>query len=477
MPLNEGQTVQYIVTTTNTADGTTLYWKTTGNTTNSDIVGGNTGSITIVNNQAVFNVTTSSDTNTDGVKTLGIALSTGSQSGPTVVSTANPITVNDTSLSPGPERLYVWGRNSAGELGLGNAGSSTSRSSPVQVGTNTNWNLISKCVYSSMATKTDGTLWAWGQNTHGRLGLNDSAYRSSPVQVGTNTNWNLINVGADQTIATKTDGTLWMWGKNDSGQLGQNNNVNNRSSPVQVGSATNWSQIHVGGASTLAIKTDGTLWAWGGNGIGQLGLGNGDNYTSRSSPTQVGAGTNWSKIAMSEDGSTSVLATKTDGTLWAWGTNSSGRLGLNDQGFTAYRSSPTQVGSDTTWNLIGVKGHSMAIKTNGTLWLWGLGAYGQLGLNNTVNRSSPVQVGATTNWSKISLDHDGASVAIKTDGTLWTWGKNSFGQLGLNSFGEYQFPNGHVNTVSSPTQVGSATDWSKISSGRHNTMAITSNPA
>jgi alpha-tubulin suppressor-like RCC1 family protein len=479
MAVNESNTIQYIVTTTNTADGTTLYWKTTGNVSNSDIVGGNTGSITITNNQAIFNVTVANDVDTDGTKTLGISLSTGSLNGPIVVSTANPITINDTSLSPGPERLYAWGRNNAGELGLGSGGTYNTRSSPVQVGTNTNWNLISKSHYTSIATKTDGTLWAWGSNTNGRLGLNDTAYRSSPTQVGTNTNWNLINVGLYQIVATKTDGTLWMWGKNDSGQLGQNNNVNNRSSPVQVGSATNWSQIHVGGASTLAIKTDGTLWAWGWNGIGQLGLGNGNNYTSRSSPTQVGAGTNWSKIAMSEDNSTSVLATKTDGTLYAWGCNTWGRLGLNDQGFTAYRSSPTQVGSDTTWNSIGIKGHSMAIKTNGTLWLWGNAQYGQLGQNNNnINgRSSPVQLGATTNWSKISLDHDGASVAIKTDGTLWTWGKNTFGQLGLNSFGQYQFPNGNVNTVSSPTQVGANTNWSKITSGRHSTMAITSDPA
>ena len=471
MPLNEGQTVQYTVVTTRVADGTTLYWKTTGNTTTSDIVGGNTGSVTITNNQGVFNVTTSSDVNTDGTKTLGIALSTGSQNGPTVVSTANPIVIEDTSLSPGPERLYSWGHNYYGGLGLGDSGNYTRRSSPTQVGSDTTWNLISKSNYRSMATKTDGTLWAWGgDNNHGLLGLNDIADRNSPSQVGTNTNWNLIVVGMYQTIATKTDGTLWMWGKNNYGQLGQNSSGDSRSSPVQVGLATNWNQIYVGGNNTLATKTDGTLWAWGQNNNGTLGF---SDIGRRSSPTQVGSATNWSKIVMSRGPSSiSVMAIKSDGTLWAWGSNSYGILGLNDSGFTTYRSSPTQVGSDTTWNLIHVESHSMAIKTNGTLWLWGLGDYGQLGQNNQVSRSSPIQVGSTTNWSQVSADSDGASFATKTDGTLWAWGKNSFGQLGLNdSANNY----GIGNRRSSPTQIGSATNWSKITSGTHSSMAIASN--
>ena len=132
MPLNEtsNTTVQFTVTTTNTADGTTLYWKTTGNTTNSDIVGGNTGSITVTNNRAVWNVTISADDATDGTKTLGIQILTGSLDGTPVVNTASPIVITDTSQTPDYGYLYTWGNNTYGVLGTGGGGVL----SPVQVG-------------------------------------------------------------------------------------------------------------------------------------------------------------------------------------------------------------------------------------------------------------------------------------------------------------------------------------------------------
>jgi alpha-tubulin suppressor-like RCC1 family protein len=350
-------------------------------------------------------------------------------------------------------RLYSWGLNTNGQLGLGNT---TQYNSPKQVGTLTTWSSISSGNFHTIATKTDGTLWSWGYNARGQLGLGNTTYFSSPKQVGALTTWSKIAGGTyESTIAIKTDGTLWSWGRNDVGQLGLGNTTE-RSSPVQVGALTTWSKISAGSNFSLATKTDGTLWSWGANGNGALGLGNLTNY---SSPKQVGSLTTWSKINC---GDYHTIATKTDGTLWSWGYNMYGQLGLGD---TANRSSPVQVGALTTWlNIAGGKYQTLAVKTNGTLWSWGRGTtYGQLGLGNTTNYSSPKQVGALTTWLSIACGSY-FSLATKTDGTLWSWGSNNNGQLGL----------GNITNHSSPVQVGALTTWSKLSTGGNNTIAIQS---
>jgi alpha-tubulin suppressor-like RCC1 family protein len=460
MPVNESNTIQYTVNTSRVPDGTTLYWKTTGNTTNSDIVGGNTGSITITNNQAIFNITIAADETADNVKTLGIALLTGSLNGTQVTTTAAPIVINDTSNTAPPAYvIYSWGRNNNGQLGQNDT---VSRSSPTQVGSQTGWSPLSGRLSadgtyrSNMAIKTDGTLWAWGVNWTGSLGTNDTVYRSSPTQVGTNTNWSQVDTKAVNTIATKTDGTLWTWGRNNDGQLGLGNNVN-KSSPTQVGTATNWDKV-AAGLHSMATKTDGTLWAWGNNFYGTLGQ---NDTTYRNSPIQVGTATNWSLVTIGE---THTTAIKTDGTLWSWGDSNNGQLGQNN---TVNKSSPTQIGIATNWNKVSsATTHNMAIKTDGTLWLWGFGS-GMLAFNDDTinNRSSPTQVGTNTNWSQVSAGKN-HSTAIKTNGTLWAWGRSAeHGNLGLNE---------RVNK-SSPTQIGVAANWSLVSAGQYNSVAIASN--
>jgi alpha-tubulin suppressor-like RCC1 family protein len=249
-----------------------------------------------------------------------------------------------------------------------------------------------------MATKTDGTLWSWGINSAGQCGINDVTYRSSPVQVGSNTNWDQLSTSAGSaSIATKTDGTLWTWGSGFAGILGRNNELS-ASSPTQVGTGTNWFRVGAGnGITAMATKTDGTLWLWGYNNYGQLGQ---NNTVHRSSPVQLGVATNWSQISV---GRYCVMATKTDGTLWMWGGNDRGQLGQNN---VILRSSPTQVGSATNWNLVSIaRYNAVATKTDGTLWTWGGNENGQLGQNNVILRSSPVQIGTGTNWNLISTTH------------------------------------------------------------------------
>jgi alpha-tubulin suppressor-like RCC1 family protein len=207
------------------------------------------------------------------------------------------------------------------------------------VGSLTNWSKV-RVFNFAIATKTDGTLWSWGYNFTGQLGLGDTTDRSSPTQVGSLTNWaDFAILFAGTCLAVKTDGTLWGWGTNTYGVIGLGNETD-YSSPKQVGVLTNWSKLAGGNRFSMAIKTDGTIWSWGQNSAGQLGLGNRTYY---SSPKQVGALTNWSSISC---GSNFAAPVKTDGTLWSWGQNNHGQLGLGNR---TYYSSPKQVGSLTNW--------------------------------------------------------------------------------------------------------------------------------
>lgn len=334
----------------------------------------------------------------------------------------------------------IGGYNWYGVLGQGDV---VDRSSPVRIGTSTNWNgFMSRSASSSeaYAKQNDGTLWWWGTS------------HTTPILPTLLAN-NVFQSASDATInfMVKKDGTLWGVGTNSYGQLGLGHTTN-VGVETQVGANTDWKEVAVTGqsfGSTYAIKTDGSLYSWGYNLDGQLGLG---DTTNRSSPVRIGSSNNWSSISCVPTSSNFVLALKSDGTLWAWGQNSSGQLGLGD---TTARSTPTQVGANTNWKYISSgAGASYGIKKDGTLWSWGLNFAGKLGLGDTTNRSSPVQVGNLTNWKYISYSYGGECVfAIKTDGTLWSCGRNDYGQLGL----------GDTTYRSSPVQVGTSDKWIAIS--------------
>jgi len=190
---------------------------------------------------------------------------------------------------------------------------------------------------------------------------------------------------------------LWLWGSNSNGLLGDNTVVN-KSSPIQtVAGGTNWKQVSCGFEHIAAIKTDGTLWSWGDGTLGQMG----DNtIVNKSSPVQtVAGGTNWKQVACVFS---HTAAIKTDGTLWLWGYNGSGQLGDNT---IVNKSSPIQtVAGGTNWKQVACgDSHTAAIKTDGTIWTWGFNNSGQLGDNTVVNKSSPIQtVAGGTNWKQVS---------------------------------------------------------------------------
>lgn len=351
-----------------------------------------------------------------------------------------------------PRNLYTWGSGSYGATGQNNT---TDISSPTQVGSLSNWESGAASTGPfSIVVKTDGTLWSWGYNALGSLGTGNVTYRSSPVQVGSLTNWSLVSAIGLHVLAIKTDGTLWSWGYNASGQLGIDS-LAFKSSPTQVGSLSTWLKVSAGYNSSGAIKNDGTLWTWGNNANGELGQ---NNTTYQSSPVQVGALTNWKDISMYQG----AIATKTDGTLWAWGFGFYGQLG---GGNNINRSSPVQIGALTTWSSASMGVASYAIKTDGTLWSWGYNGDGQLGVGDRVSRSSPVQVGLLTTWSNLPPQGStgGAMGVIKTDGTLWTWGLNGSGQMG----------DGTTINRSSPIQIGSLTTWYKVAIASNSNFAIT----
>ncbi len=304
--------------------------------------------------------------------------------------------------------LWAWGEFGSGSTGLNN---STPKSSPTQVGTSADWANVftGSNGQPNAAVKTDGTFWIiGGDNGAGQLGLNNRVSKSSPVQLGSGTNWSagefkIATMNQGGMHAIKTDGTLWSWGENAQGSLGTNNNIY-RSSPVQVGTDTSWSTIASGTRAAVAVKTNGTLWTWGNATNGQLGTNN--TTPIKSSPTQVGAGTNWLQATGTFY---ARYAVKTDGTLWAWGQNTEGQLGLND---IVRRSSPVQVGSGTNWSKVySMDNGAMATKTDGTLWAWGQNTLGGLGLNDRVSRSSPAQVGTSATWSSVTQG-GGTSFAI-----------------------------------------------------------------
>lgn len=358
--------------------------------------------------------------------------------------------------------LWLWGLNDNGEIGDNTV---ARKSSPVQtVAGGSNWKIISPNVVTA-AIKTDGTLWLWGAGSVGQLGDNSVSSKSSPVQtISGGSNW--VDVVAINNVVggIKTDGTLWTWGFGNAGAIG-NNSRGNISSPVQtVAGGTNWKQIAGCGSAFLAIKTDGTLWGWGDNVYSVLG----DNTdASRSSPVQtVAGGTNWKQVF---GGYNHCIATKTDGTLWLWGSNIYGELGDNTSG--SIRSSPIQtVAGGTNWKQAsGGAYYSAAIKTDGSLWTWGYNTSGELGNNSNTNTSSPVQtVSGGTNWKQIAAG-SGFTAAIKTDGSLWTWGSNFYGTLGNNL-------SGGLNYRSSPIQtVAGGTNWTSVNTKFDTIAAIKDN--
>ena len=349
--------------------------------------------------------------------------------------------------------LWTWGLNGGFLLGTGD---NTNRSTPSLIGGGgTNWKQVSFGLDHQGAIKTDGTLWMWGNSANGRLA---SAGGNVPVTTfaGGN-NWKQISCGSGHSAAVKTDGTLWTWGTGTTGQLG-NNATTDRSIPVTtfIGGNT-WKQVSAGDRITAAVKTDGSLWLWGRNHTGQLGINNTDNRTTP--VTTFAGGNTWKQVSTQ---GYNTAAVKTDGSLWIWGFNNNQELPINAAG---QKNTPvTTFAGGTTWKQTKI---NMAIKTDGTLWTWGRNNNAELGINATGARSTPVTTfTGGTNWKSLSLEglSSDTAGAIKTDGTLWVWGLNDDQQLGINAAGNRSTP---------VTTFAGGNNWKQVAAGgRDRTGAI-----
>jgi uncharacterized delta-60 repeat protein len=281
--------------------------------------------------------------------------------------------------------LWAWGRNSSGQLG---DGTNISKNTPVQIGIDTNWQSVSAGFAHTVAIKSDGSLWAWGHNFYGQLGDGTNNDKNTPVQIGSDTNWQSVSAGGyvlgpTHTVATKSDGSLWAWGYNFDGQLGDGTNID-KNTPVQTGSDTDWQSVNAGGLHSVALKSDGSLWAWGYNFDGQLGDGTSDNH--RNKPVQIGSDTNWQSV---NGGGLHSVAVKSDGSLWAWGYNVDGQLG---DGTTTNSNEPILIDFGLNWrDVSGGAFHTTAIDSDGSLWAWGKNEFGQLGDSTNSDSSEPIQ--------------------------------------------------------------------------------------
>lgn len=326
----------------------------------------------------------------------------------------------------------LCGDNTWGQLGSGTLNTPQSTMSALALtGTPApTWRAVVAGGFHTLAIRSDGTLWAWGLNLNGQLGLGTGvgSYRMVPTQVGTAKDWLAIAAGESHSLAlggTATVQSVFSWGQNTAGQLGSGNTLS-RSTPTKLTATVTfkgpWTALSASRSYSMALQSDGLLFSWGDDTDGQLGQ---TGSTTPLVPTAVVLA-GQTVIAVSA-GEAHALAIAANRSLLAWGNNAAGQLGLG--GLTSLNQ-PTQVGTDTDWFAVSAGGsHSLAIKLDRTLWSWGANNDGQLGDGTTTASLVPIQVGANTTWVAVAAGRS-HSLAIDINGRLWVWGRNAEGQLG-----------------------------------------------
>ena len=370
--------------------------------------------------------------------------------------------------------LWAWGENNVGQLG---DSTTIGRKTPVQIGKADDWVSISADYEHTMALKADGTLWIWGSNSHAQLGDGTTTGRISPIQLGTSDDWTCISAKGSRSYAIKSNGTLWGWGYNWEGLLGIGFVTPRMATPVQIGTDTNWVTISVGQRHCMAQKADGTLWVWGDDQWDQCG--GTVNHRYQMSPMKFGTASDWVSIAAGGENSRAI---NSNGTLWAFGWNGDGALGL---GNNSSRGGPDPVSSADNWvKVVGGNAHSIGIKANRTIiCATGFNGVGSLGDGTNTDRYTyhcycmPVKTYAMPASKSYCEGADGSFVIKGSYSTTHLWQVNSgSGWTTLSDGGIYS----HTNTDSLVlTNITAAYDkyWYRCVRGNYCSESDTSDSA
>jgi alpha-tubulin suppressor-like RCC1 family protein len=405
--------------------------------------------------------------------------------------------------------LHGWGWNRAGELGIGQTGTFTT---PVQAGGSAGWVKVEAGAGASFGLKADGSLWGWGSNWYGNLGLGDRQPRTIPQEILPGAGWLDVSAGSGFAFAVRSDGTLWSWGRNDSGHLGRGLGILGERllTPGQVGAETDWRRAASGQLVTFLLKADGSLWALGMDALGHPSL----IDSGPDTPVRLGSDNDWKDISV---GYSYALARKADDSLWYWGapvrtgdfvgpyltpvlaTAASVSAGFYIHLATAPDGALVKWGADIRLPLAGPEAppvtysppegstawlsptgggrNAAALANDGSLWTWGANTFGQLGNGEVFPLAiDPVKVGEETDWAAVDQFWTGMgssdrihTLALKGDGTLWGWGDNSCGGLGVGRVGS---PTEPVRIIpAAPEIVRFSRDRSAPPSGRQVTLS------
>jgi len=377
--------------------------------------------------------------------------------------------------------LWAWGWNGEGELGMGTPSSvgCECSPSPVQVFGMSSVTGAAAGEFHSLGLRSDGSVWAWGDNIEGELGNGSQSTTgcdcsAMPTAVAGITTVTAVAAMEYDSLALRADGTVWGWGEDDEAQLAATppspTGCGCVATPTEIVGLTGITAIAGGGNHGLALKSDGTVWGWGTDGAGQVGVdpppsGHGNVTT----PTQVPGLTGITAVAAGHDHS---LALRSDGTVWAWGDNTYGELG-NDT--TTGGSTPVEV-QDLTHVVALAAGwrHSAALRSDGTVWTWGANDDGELGngtedrgTSNNTYHSVPVEASGLSGVTAVA-GGDSQNLALRLDGTPWAWGFNGDGEVGNGTNGTTTNPNCECVTApvaGSMTQVAQLTPKQPMPAG------------